>query len=149
MEKRKFYGRYGNLMKQYDVPPFPDFTRHSRWWPYTVTNSIDQVLHQFLTLLLILTLLPNLTFYLIVQGFHKTFVTDAACQRRTFTPPDTWSCPTLWLSSVLMLRPNSPELVSFPDFWVLSIQYKTLTMKYSINQILHKIIKFLPFTELN
>ena len=34
-----------------------------------------------LTLLLILTLLPNLTFYLIARGFHRTFATNEACQR--------------------------------------------------------------------
>ena len=48
--------------------------------------SIDQALHQFLTLLLILTLLPNLTFYLIARGFHRKFATGAACQQRTLTP---------------------------------------------------------------
>ena len=66
--------------------------------------------------LLIWTLLPNLTFYLIVQGFHRTYATGAACQQRTLTPPDTWSCPTLGLACVLMSRPISPELVLSPDF---------------------------------
>ena len=102
-------------------PPLPNVTRHSGWWPSTVTPSIDQALHQFLTLLLILNLLPNLTFYLIARGFHRTFATGAACQQRTLTPPDTWSCPTLGLASVLMLRPISPELVLFLDFWVSNI----------------------------
>ena len=37
-------------------------------------------------------------------------------QQRTLTPPDTWSCPTLGLASVLMLRPISLELVLFLDF---------------------------------
>ena len=68
--------------------------------------------------LLIWTLLPNLTFYLIVQGFHRTYATGAACQQRTLTPPDTWSCPTLGLAYVLMSRPISPELVLSPDFWI-------------------------------
>ena len=63
--------------------------------------------------LLIWTLLPNLTFYLIVRGFHRTFATGAACQQRTLTPLDTWSCPTLGLACVLMSRPISPELVLF------------------------------------
>ena len=45
--------------------------------------------------LLIWTLLPNWTIYLIVQGFHRTYATGAACQQRTLTPPDTWSCP-IW-----------------------------------------------------
>ena len=35
--------------------------------------------------------------------------------------PNTWSCPTLGLACVLMLRPISPELVLFPDFWVSNI----------------------------
>ena len=68
--------------------------------------------------LLIWTLLPNLTFYLIVQGFHRPYATGAACQQRTLTPPDTWSCPTLGLVCVLMSRPISPELVLSPDFWI-------------------------------
>ena len=50
-----------------------------------------------------------------------TFATGAACQQRTLTPPDTWSCPTLGLSSVLIMRPISPELDLFPDFWVSNI----------------------------
>ena len=68
--------------------------------------------------LLIWTLLPNLTFYLIVQGFPRTYATGAACQQRTLTPPDTWSCPTLGLACVLMSRPIPPELVLSPDFWI-------------------------------
>ena len=71
--------------------------------------------------LLIWTLLPNLTFYLIVQSFHRTYATGAACQQRTLTPPDTWSCPTLGLACVLMSRPISPELVLSLDFWISNI----------------------------
>ena len=62
---RKFYGRYGDLIKHYEV------TWHSGKWPCTMTPSIDQTLHQFAkflpnwTLLPILTLLPN------VRGFHR------------------------------------------------------------------------------
>ena len=66
--------------------------------------------------LLIWTLLPNLTFYLIVWGFHRTFATGATCQQRTLTPPDTWSCPTLGLACVLMSRPISPNLSCFRTF---------------------------------
>ena len=68
---------------------------------------------------LIWTLLLNLTFYLIVQGFHRTYATGVACQQRTLTPPDTWPCPTLGLACVLMSRPISPELVLSPNFWIL------------------------------
>ena len=98
-------------------PPLPNVTRHSGWWPHTVTPSIDRTLHQFLTIT-DLDLITELTFYLIVQGFHRTYATGAACQQRTLTPPDTWSCPTLGLACVLMSRPISPELVLSPDFWI-------------------------------
>ena len=56
-------------------PPLPNVTRHSGWWPSTVTTSLDQALHQFLTILLIWTLLPKLTFYL-VQTFPKALHSD-------------------------------------------------------------------------
>ena len=96
-------------------PPLSNVTRHSGWWPSTVTPSIDQALHQCLTN--VWTLLPNLTFCRIVRGVHRTFATGAACEQRTLTPPDTLSCPTFGLASGLMLRPISPELVLFPDVW--------------------------------
>ena len=76
------------------------------WWD--ITPIFDP--------LLILTLLPNFSFYQIGWGFHRTFETGAACQQRTLTPPDTWSCPTFGLACILMSRPISPEPVLFPDF---------------------------------
>ena len=51
-------------------------------------------------------------------AFLRTYATGAACQQRTLTPPDTWSCPTLGLAYVLMSRPIFPELVLSPDFWI-------------------------------
>ena len=82
-----------------------------------MTPSIDRTLHQFLTIT-DLDLITDFDFYLIVQGFHRTYATGAACQQRTLTPPDTWPCPTLGLACVLMYRPISPELVLFPDLWI-------------------------------
>ena len=87
-------------------PPLPNETRHSGWWPYTVTPSIDRTLHQFLTFT-DLDLITEFDFYLIMHGFYRTFATGAAC----------WSC-SLGLACVLMSRPIFPELVLFPDFWV-------------------------------
>ena len=114
---RKFYGRYGDLTKQYEVPlsrMLHDILDddHIQWHPPLIGHYTN------FWPLLIWTLLPNLTFYLIVQGFHRTYATGAACQQRTLTPPDTWCCPTLGLACVLMSRPISPELVSSPDFWI-------------------------------
>ena len=101
-------------------PPLPNVTRHSRWWLHTVTPSIDRTLHQFLTITY-LDLITKFDFYLIVQGFNWTYTTGAACQQRTLTPPDTWSCPTLGLACVLMSRRISPQLVLSPDFWISNI----------------------------
>ena len=114
---RKFYGQYGDLTKQYDVPlsrMLHDILDddHIQWHPPLIGHYTN------FWPLLIWTLLLNLTFYLIVQGFHRTYATGAAWQQRTLTPPDTWSCPTLGLACVLMSRPISPELVLSPDFWI-------------------------------
>ena len=71
---------------------------------------------------LIVTLNNQFTLpYLTERCFYRTFATGEACQQRTLTPPDTWSCPTVGLASVLKLRPISPELVLLPDFWVSNI----------------------------
>ena len=81
---------------------FTIYSDTHHWWD--ITPIFDH--------LLIWTLLPNLNFYLIVWGFHRTFATGAACKQGMLTPPDTWSCPTLGLACVRMSRPISPELVS-------------------------------------
>ena len=101
---RKFYGRYGDLTKQYEVPlsrMLHDIldVDHIQWHPPLIGHYTN------FWPLLILTLLPNLTFYLIVQGFHRTYATGAACQQRTLTPPDTWSCPIWDLHLFFLLIP--------------------------------------------
>ena len=50
----------------------------------------------------------------------------AASQQRTLTPPDTWSCPTFGLASVLMLRPISPRTCRVSGLWVSNIRYSLL-----------------------
>ena len=52
--------------------PLPNVTRHSGTWPYTMTPSIDQTLHQFANLLPNLTLIPILTLFPNFGGFHRT-----------------------------------------------------------------------------
>ena len=59
-------------------------------------------------------------YYRILPYFHSTFATGATSQQRKLTLPDIWSCPTMKLACVLMLRLISPDLtlLTFPDFWV-------------------------------
>ena len=52
--------------------PFPNVTWHSGTWPYTMTPSIDQTLHQFASLLPNWTLIPILTLLPNFGGFHRT-----------------------------------------------------------------------------
>ena len=103
---RKFYGRYGDLTKQYEVP-LPNVTRHFGWWPHTVTPSIDRTLHQFLTITDLDLITEFDFFYLIVQGFHRTYATGVACQQRTLTLRTPGPVPLLGLACVLMSRPIS------------------------------------------
>ena len=106
---RKFYGRYGDLIKQHEV-------------------SLSQMLHYIKyanllpnwTLIPILTLLPNF------GGFHRNIATGAASQQRTLTPPNTWSCPIWDFAFVLMLRPFFPELVIYMD--LLSFEHPSVLL---------------------
>ena len=54
-------------------------------------------------------------------AFHRTVAKGAACQQRTLTPPDIWSCPNLRLVYFLTLRPIPPKPFLFQDFWSSSI----------------------------
>ena len=118
---RKFYGRYGNLIKQYEVPLSrmlqdildddyrhwrPPLIRHNtNFWPYYWSGPYYRIW--------IFTELRKVSIEHLQRLRHAN--------RGTLTPPDTWSCPTLGLASVLMLRPISHELVLFPYFLVSNI----------------------------
>ena len=87
------------LLTKYESFPWFDSTNS---WPFTWFDFL-------------------LNFTLLNIGFHGASAKGVACRQGTLTPPDTWSCLTLGLASVLMLRPISSELVLFPDFWVSNI----------------------------
>ena len=111
---RKFHGRHGILPNNMR-PLLPCNTTFWRMTIYSDTLHWSDYTNFW-------TLLQNLTFYLNAEGFHRIFETGATCQLRTLSLPVTWSCPTLGLACVHMLRPISPELVVlFPDFWVSNI----------------------------
>ena len=56
----------------YQVPWRIQCLWYSGTWPYTMTHSIDQALHQFANLLPNWTLLPILTLLPNFGGFHRT-----------------------------------------------------------------------------
>ena len=100
---RKFYGRYGDLIQQYEVflsrmlndilildqqwlPNQSDFPRISWHWYRAWLSPI-------------------------MSGFHGAFATGVACQQGTLTLPDTWFRPPLWDLLVLqLLKPDSSSL---------------------------------------
>ena len=133
---RKFYGRYRDIIEQYELPLsriFHDILDDNRlqwhpalhqFWPYNWSGPYYRIwlyvgVGAFVTGLSQISSL--FSFYLIARVFHRTFTTGAACQQRTLTPLDTWFYPNLGLASVLMMRPISLELVFFPDVWVSNI----------------------------
>ena len=100
---RKFYGRYGDLIQQYEV-------------------SLSRMLND--NLILDQQWLPNQSDFPpiswpwyrawpspIMSGFHGAFATGVACQQGTLTLPDTWFRPPFWdLLMLQLLKPNSSNL---------------------------------------
>ena len=56
--------------------------------------------------------IPNSTFYRILS---------VACREGTFTPPDTWSSPTLGFANVLLLRQLTLDHTLYHQFMTLSL----------------------------
>ena len=100
---RKVYGRYRDLIQQYEV-------------------SLSRMLNDIL--ILDQQWLPNQSDFPpiswpwyrawpspIMSGLHGAFATGVACQQGTLTPPDTWFRPPFWdLLMLQLLRPNSSNL---------------------------------------
>ena len=97
---KKVLWYYGDLIKQYEVPlsrMVQDILEdeHIQLHPPLIRQytSFDPVTDLDLT--------TEIDF---LRCVHRTFATGAACQQRTLTPTDTWSCPTLGLACVLMYQ---------------------------------------------
>ena len=65
------------------------------WSMTNNTHSFDQTLTRDL-----ITELDLITDFDLFAEFRE-LATDTACQQRTLTPPDNWSCPTFGLACVL------------------------------------------------
>ena len=111
---RKFYGRYGDLIQQYEV-------------------SLSRMLNDIL--ILDQQWLPNQSDFPpiswpwyrawpspIMSGFHGAFATGVACQQGTLTTPDTWFRPLFdgGLHVLWLLRPVSPNLHRLNDLPMLT-----------------------------
>ena len=96
---RKLYGRYGDLIKQYEVPL--SWILNDILWPGNIQwqPTTDQTLYQAVTLL------QNST-YRILRGFHlRIFATGVACRQGTLTPTEPGPVP-LGLAYVLLVETN-------------------------------------------
>ena len=100
---RKFYGRYGDLIQQYEVSlsrMLNDILILDQQW---LSNQSD---------------FPPISWPWyralpspIMDGFHGAFATGVTCQQGTLTLPDTWFRPLFWdLLMLQLLRPNSSNL---------------------------------------
>ena len=103
-------------------PPLPNVTRHSGWWPYTTTPSIDQTFPNFypftdLDLIIEFDFLPYC-------GMGSSSIEHLQRVRHTnrghllIRTPSPVPFVTCKCSNV---TPISPELVLCPDFWVSNI----------------------------
>ena len=118
--------------------PLPNVIRHSGGWPIQWHPPLIRH-NTYFDRVTELDLITEFMFYLITRGFLRAFA-GAACQQRTLTRQDTWSCPTLGLGCVLMLRPISPELV-FNVSGLLSFEHTSVLLFYS-NHISYFLLVF-------
>ena len=123
---RKFYGRYGDLIQQYEV-------------------SLSRMLNDIL--ILDQQWLPNQSDFPpiswpsyrawpspIMSGFHGAFATGVACQQGTLTLPDTWFRPPFWdLLMLQLLRPNSSNLPCL--FSTLHLEYPLVLSRFCFELI--------------
>ena len=117
---RKFYGRYGDLIQQYEVflPRMLNdiLILDQQWLP----NQSD---------------FPPISLPLyrawpssIMSGFHEAFATGVACQQGTLTLPDTWFRPPLGaLLELQLLRPDSANLQCLYSTFHLEYTYQHRT----------------------
>ena len=123
---RKFYGRYGDLIWQYEV-------------------SLSRMLNDIL--ILDQQWLPNQSDFPpiswpwyrawpspIMSGFHGAFATGVACQQGTLTLPDTWFRPPFWDLLVLqLLRPNSSNLPCL--YSTFHIEYPLVLSRFCLSRL--------------
>ena len=113
---RKFYGRYGDRIQQYEV---------------SLSGILNDILILYQQWLPNQSDFPPISWPLyrawpspIMSGFHGAFAMGVACQQGTFTLPDTWFRSPLWDLLVLQLLR--------PDFSNLPCLYSTFHLEYPL-----------------
>ena len=110
---RKFYGRYGDFIQQYEFSLSRisnDIQTPNQQWP--LNRSDFPPFHDLYT---------ELDLHRIMSGFRGAFVAGVACQQGTFTLPDTWFRPPFGTCLCFNVKIRFPELtMSLLDFspWV-------------------------------
>ena len=128
---RKFYGRYGDLIQQYDVS-FSRMFNEMTFWPLTSYSDFptDQTFNQFHDIDTALDL------HRITSGFHGVFATGVASQQGKRTFPDTRFRPPfgdlLMLQLLTLVLPNLPYLFS-----TFRLEYPSVPSWFCF-QLLHK-----------
>ena len=113
---RKFYGRYEDLIQQYEVSlsrMLNDIlTLDQQWLPKQ--SDFPQISWPWYRLW------PSPNY----EWFPWSISTGVACQQGTLTLPDTWFRPPFWVLLMLqLLRPNSSNL---------SCLYSTFNLEYPL-----------------
>ena len=98
-------------------PPLPNYTTFRMMAIYSGTLNWSGIIpiSDPITDLDIITefdFLPN------CECLNRTFATVAACQRRTLTPPDTWSCP-IWDLQMFFCWDHSHSIIHYTtNSWI-------------------------------
>ena len=109
--------------------PLPNITRHSGEWPYTVTSSIYQTLHQFLTLLLIWTLTSRTP---VLLDLHEL------AHRLRVAQPTLMDVPIFLIYfyiTIYVCVPHFYDLSALVGYW----------SSVSIRRIIYKFLNVCPF----
>ena len=107
-------------------PPLPNVTWHSRWWPHTVTPSLEKTLHQFM----IVTDLDLITEFDFLPNCARCpwNICNGCCMPTKDAYSSGHLVLSLGLACVLMSRPISPELVLCLDVWISNIPRYSLLL---------------------
>ena len=152
-------GISSNIKSLWSLPsPKLNVTWHSGTWPYKMTPSIDQTLHQFANLLPNWTWLPIFTLLPNFGGFHRTLQRVRLANRgrlllqtRGPVPFGTCICSTGWDHSFLNLSCLRTFWVwNIPRYFYFALQLAgeaTVSVRRSVTFCVHRLESCLRIEE--